>query len=225
MHTAAVKEEQASKIQQVFQKFQAVNPKPDYLPIEKIYTTPFMSLVGVVLSAQTRDEKTAEACARLFAVATTPEEILALDDEVLRSLIRPVGMYNTKTKNLKTMSRQLLDRHNGQVPSAREDLLALTGVGRKSTDIMMRFVFQQPAIAVDTHVHRLANRLGVAATKTEEQTANVLDRDTPDEFRWSAHEWMVEFGKHVCKARNPLCSSCMFTEICDHYKDTVGRHK
>ena len=223
MRTAAVKEDHASKIQQVFQKFQKVNPQPDYLPVEKIYTTPFMSLVGVVLSAQTRDEKTAEACERLFAVATTPEEILALDDEMLRSLIHPVGMYNTKTKNLKIMSQQLLDRHNGQVPAAREELLALTGVGRKSTDIMMRFVFQQPAIAVDTHVHRLANRLGMAATKTEEQTANVLDRHTPDEFRWLAHEWMVEFGKHVCRARNPLCDSCMFTDICDYYQGSMAR--
>ena len=211
----------SEKLRQVYARFQAVRPAPDAFPIEKVFGDPFMSLVGVALSAQTRDERTAEACDRLFAVARTPEQILALEPDALRDLIRPVGMYNVKARNLLVMCRQLLERHGGLVPNDRQMLMALTGIGRKSTDIMMRFVFNQPAIAVDTHVHRISNRLGVAKTKSEAQTAVILERDTPDEYRWSAHEWLIDHGKYICRARNPLCEECMFLDICDYYSQRV----
>jgi endonuclease-3 len=113
----------------------------------------------------------------------------------------------------------LIDRHGGRVPNDRKALMELAGVGRKSTDIMMRFVFNEPAIAVDTHVHRIANRLGIASAKIESKTAEILERDTPDEYRWGAHEWLIAQGKHVCQARRPLCDQCMFTDICDHYQE------
>jgi endonuclease-3 len=128
-------------------------------------------------------------------------------------------MYNNKARNLKLMSQQLIDRHGGQVPNDRKALMELAGVGRKSTDIMMRFVFNEPAIAVDTHVHRIANRLGLACTRAEHQTAEILERDTPDEYRWGAHEWLIAQGKYVCKARRPECDQCMFTDICDYYQE------
>ena len=208
-----------NKITEVYRRFHAQNPVPNNPPREKIYNSAFKSLVGVTLSAQTRDERTAEACRNLFAVARTPRQILDLDPEQLKQLIRPAGMYNNKARNLKLMSQQLIDRHGGQVPNDRKALMDLAGVGRKSTDIMMRFVFNEPAIAVDTHVHRIANRLGLACTRAEHQTAEILERDTPDEYRWGAHEWLIAQGKYVCKARRPECDQCMFTDICDYYQE------
>lgn len=208
-----------NKITEVYRRFHARNPTPNNPPREKIYNSAFKSLVGVTLSAQTRDERTAEACRNLFAVARTPQQILDLDLEQLKTLIRPAGMYNNKARNLKLMSQQLLDRHGGRVPSDRQQLMDLAGVGRKSTDIMMRFVFNEPAIAVDTHVHRIANRLGIASAKIESKTAEILERDTPDEYRWGAHEWLIAQGKYVCRARRPECDRCMFTDICDHYQE------
>lgn len=208
-----------TKIITVYERFYAVDPKPNRPPREKIYDNAFKSLVGVTLSAQTKDERTAEACQNLFARAETPEEILALDIDKLKQLIRPAGMYNNKAKNLRLMSEQLLERHGGVVPNDREQLMQLAGVGRKSTDIMMRFVFDQPAIAVDTHVHRISNRLGIARTRAEHKTAEILDRDTPDQYRWGAHEWLIGYGKYVCRARSPQCGQCMFTDLCAYYKD------
>ena len=208
-----------NKITEVYRRFHARNPTPNNPPREKIYNSAFKSLVGVTLSAQTRDERTAEACRNLFAVARTPQQILALDLEQLKTLIRPAGMYNNKARNLKLMSQQLIDRHGGRVPKERKQLMELAGVGRKSTDIMMRFVFNEPAIAVDTHVHRIANRLGIASAKIESKTAEILERETPDEYRWGAHEWLIAQGKYVCRARRPECERCMFTDICDHYQE------
>ena len=208
-----------NKITEVYRRFHARNPTPNNPPREKIYNSAFKSLVGVTLSAQTRDERTAEACRNLFAVARTPQQILALDLEQLKTLIRPAGMYNNKARNLKLMSQQLIDRHGGRVPKERKQLMDLAGVGRKSTDIMMRFVFNEPAIAVDTHVHRIANRLGIASAKIESKTAEILERETPDEYRWGAHEWLIAQGKYVCRARRPECDRCMFTDICDHYQE------
>jgi len=211
------------KIVVMYQRFHTRDPEPNRVPAEKIYADAFQSLVGVTLSAQTLDERTAQACENLFAVATTPDEILALDLEQLKTLIRPAGMYNRKARHLRLMSQQLLDRHDGAVPNDRAALMQLAGVGRKSTDIMMRFVFLEPAIAVDTHVHRLCNRLGIAATRAEHQTAEVLERDTPDQYRWGAHEWLIQHGKYVCRARNPDCDQCMLADVCDFYheKDSV----
>jgi len=207
-----------TKIDTVYKRFYSRDPSPNRPPREKIYENAFKSLVGVTLSAQTKDERTAEACRNLFAVAKTPQEIVDLDIEQLKKLIRPAGMYNNKSKNLKLMSQQLIERHGGKVPNDRKQLMELAGVGRKSTDIMMRFVFNQPAIAVDTHVHRISNRLGIANTKVEHKTAEVLERDTPDQYRWGAHEWLIGYGKYVCIARGPKCNRCMFTDICDYYE-------
>ena len=126
-------------------------------------------------------------------------------------------MYNTKTKNLKRMCQQLIERHNGSVPKTREELMALSGVGRKSTDIMMRFVYHEGAIAVDTHVHRLSNRLGLVNTPSADVTADFLAANTDDKYKMSAHEWFINYGKYVCSARSPKCDRCMFTDICDYY--------
>lgn len=209
------------KITKVYKRFYQLDPTPNRPPREKIYDNAFKSLVGVTLSAQTKDERTAEACKNLFTVAETPQEIVDLDMEELKKLIRAAGMYNNKAKNLKLMSQQLIDRHAGKVPNDRASLMELAGVGRKSTDIMMRFVFNEPAIAVDTHVHRISNRLGIAKTKAEHKTAEILERDTPDEYRWGAHEWLIAHGKYVCRARNPLCDQCMLNDLCDYHQGKI----
>ena len=128
-------------------------------------------------------------------------------------------MYNTKAKNLKKMSQQLIDRHDGKVPNTREELMSLAGIGRKSTDIMMRFVYHEGAIAVDTHVHRLSNRLGLINTTSADITADFLAENTPEKFKMSAHEWFINYGKYVCKARSPNCDQCIFTDICSYYKE------
>jgi endonuclease III len=209
------------KIDEVYRRFSMIYPLSSrFVPEAKIHANPFASLVGVMLSAQTKDEMTAKACNQLFAVARSPQEILALSDEKLVECIKPAGMCNTKAKNLKKMSQQLIDKHDGKVPSTREELMALAGVGRKSTDIMMRFVYHEGAIAVDTHVHRLSNRLGLVDTKSADVTADYLAENTPDKYKMSAHEWFINYGKYVCKARSPQCDKCIFTDICSYYKES-----
>ena len=207
-----------SRLVKVYERFAAQGePQDEFLPEEKIYNTRFKSLVGVMLSAQTQDSRTHRACVQLFEKVHTPQDVIDISVEDLTQLIRPVGMYNMKARNMKIMAQQLVDRHAGQVPESREDLMALQGIGRKSTDIMMRFVFGEAAIAVDTHVHRLCNRLGVAETKVYDKTAEILAAHTPDPYRWRAHEWLIEHGKHVCKSRKPQCGNCMLTDLCDYY--------
>jgi endonuclease III len=206
----------------IYERFATLGePDDDFLPEEKIYNSEFKSLMGVVLSAQTQDSRTHRACVQLFEKVQSVQDLLQISLEDLTQLIRPVGMYNMKARNLKTMAQQLVDRHAGMVPRNREDLMALRGVGRKSTDILMRFVFGESAIAVDTHVHRLCNRLGVVSTKTYDKTAEHLATHTPDQYRWRAHEWLISHGKQVCKSRKPQCASCMLADLCDHHKKTL----
>jgi endonuclease-3 len=214
------------KIDEVYRRLSIIYPQSNrFIPESKIHADPFTSLVGVMLSAQTRDEMTAKACNQLFEVARTPQQILDLSDEELRERIRPVGMYNVKAKNLKKMSMQLIEKHGGKVPNTRKELMALAGVGRKSTDIMMRFVYHEGAIAVDTHVHRLINRLGLINTKSAEVVADYLAENTPEKYKMSAHEWLINYGKYICKARSPKCNQCIFIDICDYVKNNYNSNK
>lgn len=204
-------------LDKIYERFAAQgDPVDDFLPEEKIYDNAFKSLVGVVLSAQTQDSRTHRACVQLFAHVQTPQQMIDIPLEKLTELIKPVGMYNIKARNLKVLSQQLIEQHQSQVPARREDLMALKGVGRKSTDIMMRFVFNEAAIAVDTHVHRLCNRLGIAHTRTYDKTAEILDAHTADNYRWRAHEWLITHGKQVCKSRKPQCGKCVLNDLCAH---------
>lgn len=208
-----------NKINEVYRRFSAIFPPSSrFVPESKIHADPFRSLVGVVLSAQTKDEMTAKACNSLFAITDTPDGILELSDKRLAIILKPVGMYNRKAKNLKKMCRQIMEEHGGEVPTTREELMKLSGVGRKSTDIMMRFVYHEGAIAVDTHVHRLCNRLGLINSKSANATADYLAENTLEKYKMSAHEWFINYGKYVCKARKPNCENCVFTDICDYYK-------
>lgn len=201
-------------IQTLFERFQEIDPDTNTVP-DKIQKNPFRSLISVVLSAQSRDEMTARATASLFAVADTPGAILALDEEHLKRLIKDAGLYNMKARNIRKLCDALIERHDGRVPNDRKTLMALPGVGRKSADILLRFVFGAPVVAVDTHVHRVCNRLGLARGKTEAQTAVGLEPRVPSEFGFGAHVWLLEHGKRTCVARAPRCQVCFLEDLCE----------
>ncbi len=177
----------------------------------------FRSCVSCMLSAQSRDANTAAAARGLFALATTPQGILDLDDDAIAAAIKPCGLYNMKTRNLRKFCTALLEEHDGVVPNTRKGLMSLPGIGRKCADIVLSFTFGEDVIAVDTHVHRVCNRLGLARGKTEAKTAQSLEDRTPD---WALHEghfWLLQFGKQVCNARSPKCDRCPVSDLCLWY--------
>lgn len=203
-----------SFLTKVFERFELINPNPNRPPEKIRQGTEFKSLVSVVLSAQTQDSRTTLALKHLFSVISTPEELLELSNDKIRELIRPVGMYNRKSILLKKLAEYLINIHNGQVPNVREELLKIPGVGRKSTDIMMRFVYGSDSIAVDTHVRRLCYRLGISEKNEANYIADILEKNTPKKYKWGAHEWLIEHGKYICSSRKPKCNKCFLTDIC-----------
>ncbi|MEL6965191.1 MAG: endonuclease III [Pseudomonadota bacterium] len=174
----------------------------------------FRSLVACLLSAQSLDRNTAKAKAALFALADTPSDILALDETAIAAAIRPAGLYNMKTRNLKRLCAFLIDEHDGRVPRDRAGLMRLPGIGRKCADIMLSFSFGQPVIAVDTHIHRVANRIGLARGRNEAETAKSLEARASHWAGRASHMWLLRFGKAVCRARSPKCSGCMLHDLC-----------
>ncbi|MEM7710568.1 MAG: endonuclease III [Pseudomonadota bacterium] len=184
-------------------------------PASKGGRDPFRSVVSCMLSAQSLDRNTAAASRALFALADTPEGILALEDDEIIAAIRPAGLYNVKARNLRKMCRTLLDDHGGRVPIDRKGLMSLPGVGRKCADIVLHFTFGEAVVAVDTHVHRVCNRMGLAEGKTEEQTAKSLDARLPDAFRMDGHLILLAHGKRTCRARAPRCGDCPVALLCE----------
>lgn len=174
----------------------------------------FRSCISCMLSAQSRDANTAKATRQLFALAKTPQAMLALDDEVIAQAIKPAGLYNMKARNIRKFCTALLEEHRGVVPSTREGLLSLPGIGRKCADIVMSFTFGEDVIAVDTHVHRVANRIGLARGKTEAQTAQSLEERSPDWAKRDGHFRLLQFGKQICQARLPKCHACPVRDVC-----------
>lgn len=174
----------------------------------------FRSCISCMLSAQSKDANTAAATQNLFALAKTPQAVLMLEDEVIAAAIKPAGLYNVKTRNIKKFCHALLEDHKGVVPNTREGLLSLPGIGRKCADIVMSFTFGVDVIAVDTHVHRVCNRIGLAQGKTEEQTAKSLEARTPQWALRDGHFWLLQFGKTICKARSPKCDECPIQALC-----------
>lgn len=207
----------------VLKKLEKVFPKP-VEPTGKTGANVFQQLVSVMLSAQSKDSNTVKAARQLFNVADTPEKILGLSEETMKELIKPSGLYNIKTVNIKRMCKVLLEDFDGKVPETREKLMSLPGVGRKSADIMLRFAFNRDAIAVDTHVFRLTKRLGVVEGNTEEKVAAYLDKNVDTSLRKNAHMLLVTFGRETCKARAPKCGECVFKNECVFYK-TVSVQK
>lgn len=180
-------------------------------------STPFKSLVSVCLSTMTITKRVVNACVPLYQRVSNFEELLALDDDELRQIIKPVAHYNRKTVNLKLMARQIIELHNGNIPETREELMKLQGVGRKVTDIMLNFVFSKDTIAVDTHVLRVLNRLKIIATDSAEDAAVKINLITPTFYKKHEHEWLMQHGMKVCTARKPKCSECCVNQFCSQF--------
>ena len=206
------------KRRQIFQRLRDANPAPT---TELHYSTPFELLVAVVLSAQATDRGVNKATAGLFPEANTPAAILALGEEGLKERIRTIGLFNSKAANIIRLCRQLLERHNGQVPRDRESLEALPGVGRKTANVILNTAFGQPTIAVDTHIFRVANRTGIARGKTVLEVEKKLERRVPREFRQDAHHWLILHGRYVCVARKPRCAACTIHDLCEFGEKTA----
>jgi endonuclease III len=201
----------------IFRRLRAANPAPT---TELVHGSPFELLVAVMLSAHTTDKSVNAATRALFPVANTPAAIAALGVEGVKPYIRSVGLYNTKAANLVALSRQILERHGGEIPSERAALEALPGVGRKTASIILNMVFGQAEIAVDTHIFRVANRTGLAPGKTTLAVEEGLVAGTPAEFRKDAHHWLILHGRYVCTARAPKCPTCIISDLCEYQHKT-----
>ena len=208
----------AIKRNSLFKRLQQANPHPT---TELDYHTPFELLIAVLLSAQATDVSVNLATRRLYPIANTPEQILALGEEKLAAYISSIGLYKTKARHVIATCRMLLDQHAGQVPHDRAALEALPGVGRKTANVILNTAFGEPTIAVDTHIFRVSNRTGLATGTTVEKVEHKLLRNVPAEFKLNAHHWLILHGRYTCKARKPLCWNCMLADLCDYPDKTT----
>src|SRR5271163_5254825 len=203
----------AARTEAIFDRLAAANPTPKG---ELKYINPFTLLVAVVLSAQATDAGVNKVTPALFATADTPEKMAALGVERLAERIKTIGLYRTKAKNVIALSRAIVERHGGETPRDREALEALPGVGRKTANVVLNTAFGEPTLAVDTHVFRLANRLGIAPGQTPREAEDELMRVVPKRFLPHAHHWLILHGRYVCKARQPLCGVCVLAALCPY---------
>ena len=210
----------AARTEAIFELLAAANPAPKG---ELEYVNPFTLLVAVVLSAQTTDAGVNKVTPGLFAIADTPQKMAALGVEKLTERIRTIGLYRTKAKNVVALSRALVESHGGQTPRDREALEALPGVGRKTANVVLNTAFGEPTLAVDTHVFRLANRLGIAPGKTPREVEDELMRVVPKRFLSHAHHWLILHGRYICKARQPLCGVCVLVDLCPYEPKNLPR--
>ncbi len=178
------------------------------------FINPYTLLVAVVLSAQATDVGVNKATEKLFALADTPEQMLALGEDRLIETIRTIGLFRTKAKNVLALSRLLIEKHGGIVPDDRAALEALPGVGRKTANVVLNVAFGHPTIAVDTHIFRVGNRTGIAPGKTPLAVEEGLERIVPDAYKMGAHHWLILHGRYVCTARNPKCEACVVNALC-----------
>jgi len=178
----------------------------------------FRACISCMLSAQSRDTNTAAAATALFALARTPHALLERTDEEIATAIRPCGLYNTKTRNIRRFCEALIAEHGGIVPDTREGLMSLPGIGRKCADIVLSFTFGRDVIAVDTHVNRVCNRIGLAQGRTDAKTAQSLEARSPEWALHDGHFWLIQFGKRVCTARAPKCDRCPVGDLCQTYQ-------
>ena len=201
----------------IYSRLQASNPSPS---TELDWIDPFELLVAVVLSAQATDVSVNKATAKLYPVANTPEKILALGVTRLKRYIRTIGLFNSKAENIIKTCRILIEEHGSQVPTTREALEKLPGVGRKTANVILNTAFGEPTIAVDTHIFRVANRTRMANGKNPLEVETRLTRLTPPEFRKDAHHWLILHGRYVCKARKPECPTCVIADLCEFPEKT-----
>lgn len=203
-----------TRCQQILQRFKTHHPAPR---TELIYHTPFELLVAVMLSAQTTDHKVNEVTATLFKTANTPEGMLTLGEIPLQRMIKSVNYYLTKAKHLIQTSQRLIQYHQGQLPSTRHELEALPGVGRKTANVLLSILFNQPTLAVDTHVFRVARRLGLSTGRTPLAVEQDLLQLIETQDVAAAHHWFILHGRYVCVARRPHCHGCLLADLCPEY--------
>ncbi|MEZ5840914.1 MAG: endonuclease III [Hyphomicrobiales bacterium] len=208
----------AEEIAAIFAKLEAANPEPES---ELEHKDAYTLLVAVVLSAQATDVGVNRATRGLFAAADTPEKMVALGEEGVAGYIKTIGLYRNKAKNVVALSQQLIDEHGGEVPRSREALEKLPGVGRKTANVVLNVAFGEPTIAVDTHIFRIGNRLGIAPGKTPLEVELGLEKIVPDAYRLHAHHWLILHGRYVCKARKPECGRCVIADLCKSAEKTV----
>jgi len=199
------------EVREFYRRLAETRPIPQ---TELEFINPFTLLVAVVLSAQATDAGVNKATPALFALADTPAKMLELGEERVVGLIRTIGLFRTKAKNLITMSRILVERYGGEVPRDREALQTLPGVGRKTASVVLNVAFGEPTIAVDTHIFRVANRTGLAPGKTPLAVEMALEKVTPADYKRYAHHWLILHGRYVCKARKPECPVCVVADLC-----------
>jgi endonuclease-3 len=209
---------EAARVEEIFARLSAANPDPRS---ELHYKNPFTLLVAVVLSAQATDAGVNKATPALFALADTPAKMAALGEERVRDLIKTIGLYRAKAKNIVALSRLLVERHGGEVPRTRDALTALPGVGGKTANVVLNVAFHQPVIAVDTHIFRVSNRLPLATGKTPEEVEAGLERIVPQNYLLHAHHWLILHGRYVCKARKPECPRCIIADLCRFKAKTI----
>jgi endonuclease-3 len=198
-------------IEEAFRRLCAANPEPRG---ELHYVNPFTLLIAVVLSAQATDAGVNKATPALFALANTPEKMVALGEDKVRDLIRTIGLFRTKAKNVVALSRKLVAEHGGMVPAVREALEALPGVGRKTANVVLNVAFGAETIAVDTHIFRVGNRTGLAPGKSPLEVEAKLEKVVPPAYRRHAHHWLILHGRYICKAQRPLCEKCPINDLC-----------
>jgi endonuclease-3 len=202
---------------EIFRRFREANPNPT---TELEYTTPFELLIAVLLSAQSTDVGVNKATRRLYPVANTPQKILDLGIDELKSYISTIGLYNTKARNVMATCQILVDQYGGEVPHSREALEALPGVGRKTANVVLNTAFGEPAMAVDTHIFRVSNRTKIAPGKNVDEVEQKLLKFVPKEFLHDAHHWLILHGRYTCVARTPKCWNCLIADLCEYKPKT-----
>ena len=206
------------KRQQIFSRLRTENPNPT---TELNFSTPFELLVAVTLSAQATDKGVNKATDKLFPVANTPENILALGEAGLKEYIKTIGLFNTKGANIIKACRMLIELHGSEVPEDREALEALPGVGRKTANVVLNTAFGHPTMAVDTHIFRVSNRTKIAPGKTVLEVEKKLLKFIPAEFMQDAHHWLILHGRYVCVARKPRCGACTIEDLCEYKSKAI----
>jgi endonuclease-3 len=208
-----------AQIEEAFRRFQAESPEPK---TELQHINPFTLLVAVVLSAQATDAGVNKATPALFTLADTPEKMATLGEDRVRDLIKTIGLFRNKAKNVVELSRRLVAEYGGQVPRSREALESLPGVGRKTANVVLNVAFGEPTIAVDTHIFRVGNRTGMAIGKDPFEVEQKLNRLVPAQFKTHAHHWLILHGRYTCVARKPLCEKCIIADLCQWPGKTVS---
>jgi endonuclease-3 len=208
-----------AKRRAIFERLREANPAPR---TELVYESPFELLVAVILSAQATDKSVNKATAGLFRDANTPQAILALGVSGLSTFIKSIGLYNGKAKNIIATAQLLLQQHAGEVPTTREALERLPGVGRKTANVILNTAFGEATMAVDTHIFRVANRTGLAPGKTVRAVEDKLLKFVPAEFLKDAHHWLILHGRYTCKARKPECPTCIIVDLCEYRRKTLA---